>query len=75
MKAIVNLGNLVIDVKNLPHLEKLLLGADKQDYDYKDNKCIYHIKPLDPAGISVTLLPDDLYEAQCLIYKLKQEQA
>ena len=73
MKAVINLGNLVIDTKNLDILEKLINGAERQDYDYVDSKCVYHIKPLPSEGISIQIIPNDLADAQRLVWKLKQE--
>ena len=73
MKAVINLGNLVIDTKNLDLLEKLLIGAERQDYDYTSGKSVYYIKPLPAEGISIQIIPNDLVEAQRLIWKLKQE--
>lgn len=75
MKAIINLNNLVLDVKRLDLLNKLLEGAERQDYDYKQGGSVYYIKPLDHNGITVSLLPDDLAETQRLVWKLKQEEA
>ena len=73
MKAVINLGSLVIDTKNLDLLEKLLLGAERQDYDYNSSKSVYYIKPMPSEGISIQVIPSDLVEAQRLVWKLKQE--
>jgi len=73
MKAVINLGNIVIDTKNLDLLEKLLAGAEKQDYDYTNGASVYYIKPIPSEGISIQVIPNDLVEAQRLIWKLKQE--
>jgi len=73
MKAVINLGSIVIDTKDLDVLEKLLLGAERQDYDYINSKPIYFIKPMPSEGISIQVIPNDLVETQRLIWKLKQE--
>lgn len=73
MKAVINLGNFVIDTKNLDILEKLINGAERQDYDYIDSKCIYYIKPLPSEGVTITIIPNDLAETQRLAWKLKEE--
>lgn len=74
MKCLLNLSNLVIDGKNLHLLEKLLDGAEWQDYDYNAGGCVYFIKPMEPTGIAVTLLPPDLYETQKLLGKLTADE-
>lgn len=73
MKAVINLNNLVIDTKHLDLLEEILDSAERQDYDYAANKCNYYIRPIPIEGFSINLIPNDLYEAQKLVWKLKQD--
>lgn len=75
MKAIINLGNIAVDIKNLELLNKLLANAEKQDYDYVDGKCNYYLRPMPSEGINIQLIPDDLADAQRLVWKLKQDAA
>lgn len=72
MKVIVNLSGLVIDSDNLEALQKLLIGAEKQDYDWNSGTATYYIRPLPHEGMTVTVLPDDLVAAQRLVWKLKE---
>lgn len=73
MKAIINLSGIVFDTKNLDALMKVLEGAEKQDYDWNNGVSTYYIKPMPHEGLTISVLPDDLVEAQRLVWKLKQE--
>lgn len=73
MKVIVNLSGLVIDSDNLDALQKLLIGAERQDYDWNSGAATYYIKPLPHEGLTVTILPDDIVAAQRLVWKLKED--
>lgn len=74
MKVIINMSNLVIDSKNLKHLDALLADAvGSQDYDYNNGDYLYYIRPMAVGGISATMLTDEVCAAQQLVWKLKQE--
>jgi len=76
MKAVITLGSLVIDTAHLDLVEALLEHCERQDYDYSGGKATYYIRPIPmpSEGISISLLPKDLYETQKLVWKLKQEK-
>lgn len=74
MKVVINLSNIVIDIKNLAMLDKLLEGAEKQDYDYTDGQAIYYIHDLPQGMINSNLIPNDLYAAQKLLGTLTAEE-
>lgn len=75
MKAIISITNLVVDVENLKDFDLVLRNCtEQQQYDYKDGDYVYYVRPITNDPITVKLLPDDAYEAQKLVYKLKQDQ-
>ena len=74
MKAVININNLVIPVENLAKFDELLRGGlEQQAYDYNNGDYVYYVRPAGADPISVKLLPEDVYEAQKLVHKLKTE--
>lgn len=74
MKAIISINNLVIPVENLAKFDELLASAlEIQAYDYNAGDYTYYIKPAGNEAVQCKLLPEDLYEAQKLVFKLKKE--
>ena len=76
MKLVISVNNLVIDAENLPALDALLAGAtEQQNYDYNSGNYVYYLHPAVVRDVfTVNLLPDDLAEAQRLVWKLKQDE-
>lgn len=74
MKAVISISNLVIPVENLKDFDLLLAGAiEMQAYDYNNGECAYYVRPCNNDPLSIKLLTEDTYEAQKLIWKLKEE--
>lgn len=74
MKVVIEVGTIVIDMKNLTALEKFVEGAERRDYDYA-NGYIHYIKPLEADGMRITAITEDKYQAEKLVWKLKEEEA
>lgn len=74
MKAVISIANLVIPVENLAKFDELLSGGlEQHGYDYNNGDYVYYVKPFTNDPITVKLLPEDVYEAQKLVHKLKTE--
>ncbi len=73
MKVVIEVGTIVIDMKNLAAFEKFVEGAERRDYDY-NNGYAYYIRPLEADGMRITAITEDKYQAEKLVWKLKEEE-
>ena len=73
MKVVIEVGTIVIDMKNMAAFEKFVEGAERRDYDY-NNGYVHHIKPLEADGMRITAITEDKYQAEKLVWKLKEEE-
>ncbi len=73
MKVVIEVGTIVIDMKNMAAFEKFVEGAERRDYDY-NNGYTHYIKPLEADGMRITAITEDKYQAEKLVWKLKEEE-
>lgn len=72
MKVVIEVGTIVIDMKNMATFEKFVEGAERREYDYNEGYN-YHIKPMEADGLRMTAITEDKYQAEKLVWKLKEE--